>query len=191
MTTQKFGIRGAGSAAAGLALTVGTVSTLIAQHHQLKKLRLRLERREQADRSEQAGRSEQQRHVDLANQQRLQWELLSKAMEDPALAAVLDTYEGFVPPAKHRQFLFANALYTNALLAYRLGNVSRMELFGHLRGTLQNPIFREYWKVTRSARASLEEGSVEAQVGRMVDHLIHELDEADTEEWWVVGTPPE
>ncbi|MFF3644584.1 DUF6082 family protein [Streptomyces sp. NPDC002564] len=185
MATQKSWIRGAGSAAAGLALTVGTVSTLIAQHHQLKMLRLRLERCERTD------RSEQQRHVNLANQQRLQWELLSKAMEDPALAAVLDTYEDPVPPAKHRQFLFANALYTNALLAYRIGNVSRMELFGHLRGTLQNPIFREYWEVTRAARASLEDDSVEARVGRMVDHLIHELDEADTEEWWVVGTPPE
>lgn len=185
MATQKFRIRGAGSTAAGLALTVGTVSALIAQQHQLKKLRLRLQRCEQTD------RSDQQRHIDLANQQRLQWELLSKAMEDPELAAVLDTHEGAVPPTKHRQFLFANALYTNALLAYRIGNVSRVELFGHLRGTLQNPIFREYWEVTRAARASLEEGSVEARVGRMVDHLIQELDDADTEEWWVVGTPPE
>ncbi|WP_369693007.1 DUF6082 family protein [Streptomyces luteocolor] len=173
------------AAAAGLALTVGTVGALINQQHQLKKLRLRIYRYEQTD------RSEQQRHIDLANQQRLQWELLSKAMEDPALAAVLDTYEGSVPPAKHRQFLFANALYTNALLAYRIGNVSRAELFGHLRGTLQNPIFREYWEATRPARASLGEDSVEARIGRMVDELVHDLDEADTEEWWVVGTPPE
>ncbi|MFG2501973.1 DUF6082 family protein [Streptomyces sp. NPDC048441] len=185
MATQSFGVWGAGPAAAGLALTLGTVGALIAQHHQLKKLRLRLERCEQTD------QCEQQRHVDLANQQQLQWELLSKAMEDPTLAAVLDTYEGSVPPAKHRQFLFANALYTNALLAYRIGNVSRVELFGHLRGTLQNSIFREYWEVTRAARASLEEDSIEAQVGKMVDNLIHDLDEADTGEWWVVGKPPE
>ncbi|QES44289.1 hypothetical protein DEJ49_27760 [Streptomyces venezuelae] len=186
MTTQKAWLRGVGpAAAAGLALTVGALGVLLNQQHQLKKLRMRLDRCEQKD------RGEPQRHIDLANQQRLQWELLSKAMEDPTLAAVLDTSEGSLPHAKHRQFLFANALYTNALLAYRIGNVSRVELFGHLRGTLQNPIFREYWEVTRDARASLEENSVEAQVGRMVDHLIQDLDESDTEEWWVVGTPPE
>ncbi|MEV5981745.1 DUF6082 family protein [Streptomyces sp. NPDC052114] len=182
------------AAAAGLALTVGTFGALINQQNQLKKLRLRLERCEQTvrlERCEQTDRGEQQRHIDLANQQRLQWELLSKAMEDPTLAAVLDTYDGSVPPAKHRQFLFANAVYTNALLAYRIGNVSRVELFGHLRGTLQNPIFREYWEATRAARASLVEDSVEAQIGRMVDELVHDLDEADTEEWWVVGTPPQ
>ncbi|MFB7334225.1 DUF6082 family protein [Streptomyces adustus] len=132
-----------------------------------------------------------QQHVNLANQQRLHWELLSKAMEDPTLAAVLDTHGGTITPEKHRQFLFANAVYTNALLAYRIGNVDRAELFGHLRGTVQNPIFREYWEATRAARASLEQNSVEAQVGRMLDGLIHDLDDADTDEWWVVGEPPE
>ncbi|MFF5497104.1 DUF6082 family protein [Streptomyces aquilus] len=155
---------------AGLAVAVGI---LIAQQRRLQQL------------------SEQQRHIDLANQQRLQWELLSKAMGDPDLAAVLDTHKGVVPPHKHRQFLFANAVYTNALLAYRNGVVDRAELFGHLRGTVQNPIFREYWEATRAARASLAPNSVEAQVGRMLDGLIHDLDEADTEEWWVVGEPPE
>ncbi|MET8683317.1 DUF6082 family protein [Streptomyces sp. NPDC004732] len=173
------------AAAAGLAFTVGAASAFLSQQHQLKGLKLRLDRCEQKD------RSEHQRHVDLANQQRLHWELLSKAMEDPSLAAVLDTSGGTIPPGKHRQFLFANALYTNALLSYRIGNVSRVQLFGHLRGTLQNPIFREYWEMTRAARASLEEDSIEAQVGRMVDNLLHDLDEADTDEWWVVGTPPD
>ncbi|MFG2785543.1 DUF6082 family protein [Streptomyces prunicolor] len=135
--------------------------------------------------------NEQQHHTNLANQQRLHWELLSKAMEDPALAAVLDTHNGAIAPEKYRQFLFANALYTNALLSYRIGNVNRAELFGHLRGTVQNPVFREYWEATRTARASLAENSVEARVGRMLDGLIRDLDEADTDEWWVVGEPPE
>lgn len=182
MTTQKHWIRGAGSAAvAGLACT----AALLVQQRRLRELRLRLAEHEEAD------RSEQQRHGHLAHQQRLQWELLNRAMGDPDLAAVLDTFGGTIPPAKHRQFLFANALYTNALFAYRLGNITRSELFGHVRGTLQNPIVREYWEATRAARASLEETSIEAQIGRMVDRLIHELDEADTDEWWVVGDPPE
>ncbi|MFI8933597.1 DUF6082 family protein [Streptomyces sp. NPDC053474] len=75
--------------------------------------------------------------------------------------------------------------------AYRVGNITRSELLGHVRGTLQNPIVREHWEATRTARASLEETSVEAQIGRMVDRLIRELDEAETDEWWVVGDPPE
>ena len=32
--------------------------------------------------------------------------------------------------------------------------------------------------------------STESRVGGMVDGLIKDLDEADTDEWWVVGTPP-
>lgn len=178
MATQKFGVRGCGSAAvAGLATAVA-IGAAYAQHRKFKQLqKTRL--------------STEQQHTNLANQQRLQWELLSKAIEDPALAAVLDTHNGAIPPDKYRQFLFANALYTNALLAYRIGNVNRAELFGHLRGTVQNPIFREYWEATRAARASLEQNSVEAQVGHMLDGLIRDLDETDTEEWWVVGEPPE
>ncbi|WP_221349087.1 DUF6082 family protein [Streptomyces beigongshangae] len=174
MATRNFGTQGCGStAAAGLTFTVG-IGVLIAQQWHSRRLRLN-----------------EQQHINLANQQRLHWELLSKALEDPALAAVLDTHKGTIPSDKYRQFLFANAVYTNALLAYRIGNVNRAELFGHLRGTVQNPIFREYWEVTRPARASLEASSVEAQVGRMMDNLINDLDEADTEEWWVVGDPPE
>ncbi|MFJ3773288.1 DUF6082 family protein [Streptomyces sp. NPDC090075] len=163
--------------AVGLAAVAAAAATVIAQQRQQKRRDRQL--------------SDAQQHVNLANQQRLHWELLSKAMEDPALARVLDAYGGTIAPEKHRQYLFANALYTNALLAYRIGNVNRAELFGHLRGTVQNPIFREYWEATRAARASLEQNSVEAQVGRMMDGLIRDLDEADTDEWWVVGEPPE
>ncbi|KAA0922190.1 DUF6082 family protein [Streptomyces apricus] len=172
MATQNFA-RGCGSAAAVGLTFAAAIGVLVVQQRQSRRLRL----------------SEQ--HINLANQQRLHWELLSKALEDPALAAVLDTHDGAIPSAKYRQFLFANALYTNALLAYRIGNVNRAELFGHLRGTVQNPIFREYWEVTRPARASLEASSIEAQVGRLMDNLINDLDEADTDEWWVVGDPHE
>lgn len=135
--------------------------------------------------------AERQHHADLARQQRLQWELLSKAMEDPALAAVLDTHNGAVPAPKHRQFLFANALYTNALLAYRIKVVTWEELHGYLRITCQNQIFREYWEATRPSRSSLISSSDEARVGRMVDGIIENLAEADTDEWWVVGEPPD
>ncbi|MCW8095908.1 DUF6082 family protein [Streptomyces tauricus] len=174
MATQNFGIQGCSSAAAAGVAFAAAIGVLVAQQRQSRRVRL-----------------SEQRHINLANQERLHWELLSKAMEDPTLAAVLDTHDGAIPPEKHRQYLFANALYTNALLAYRIGNINRAEFFGHLRNTLQNPIFREYWEVSRPARASLVADSVEAQVGRMMDGLINDLDEADTDEWWVVGDPPE
>jgi hypothetical protein len=54
---------------------------------------------------------------------------------------------------------------------------------------LQNPIVREYWYATQPHRASLA-GTEEAEVGLLVDDLLRQLDEADTEEWWVVGDPP-
>ncbi|WP_327352937.1 DUF6082 family protein [Streptomyces sp. NBC_01304] len=178
MVTQKYGMRRLGSAVlAGIAGTAGAMTLLLARQRRCDELQLRLDRLERG----------QARHADLAVQQRLQFDLLSKAMDDPDLAAVLDTYEGNVPPVKHRQFLFANAMYTNALLAYRVGIVSQDEFIGYVRGMLQNVVFREYWDTTRYERLTLDDASDEAELGRKVDELAHLLDEAETEEWWVVG----
>jgi hypothetical protein len=134
--------------------------------------------------------AETQRRTNFAHQQRLHWELLSKAMDDPDLAEVLDAYNGTVSPRKQRQFLFANALYTNALCYYRMGNMTREEFFGFARSMLQNPVFREYWYATHPHRATLIDTSEEAKLGRMVDDLLVQLEETDIDEWWVVGEPP-
>jgi hypothetical protein len=120
---------------------------------------------------------------------RLHFDLLCKAMDDPTLTAVLDTYDSDVSSEKQRQFLFANALYINALHAHRIGAISLQELFGHLRVMCQNQVFREYWEATRHHRASLGT-SPESRLGRMVDGLIRDLDDSDADEWWVVGEPP-
>jgi hypothetical protein len=161
MATQKFGIRGFGSAAqANLAAAVKAVAR-------------------------------RRRRAALTEQHRLHFDLLCKAMDDPALAAVLDTYESAVEPQKQRQFLFANVLYVNALYYYRIGAMNQAELYGHLRIICQNQIFREYWEATRPHRKSLPSASEEATLGRMMDELVQELDSADTDEWWVVGSPPE
>ncbi|MFC3574906.1 DUF6082 family protein [Streptomyces yaanensis] len=180
MVTRKLGIRGSGAATtAGLAFVVGVVIAVAAQQRRYEELRLRIEHMEQNGRQE----------ARLAEQQRLQSYLLDKALSDPDLAAVMSTIEE-VHPTRRRQYLFANAMYTHALLAYRVGVVNLEELHGHLRVICQNAIFREYWDATRHHRASLKSESVEARVGRMMDALIRDLDEADTEEWWVVGEPP-
>ncbi|MEU9286714.1 DUF6082 family protein [Streptomyces sp. NPDC048275] len=179
MVTLKFGVRRWGSATvAGLAFTAGALVALAAQQRRHKELRLRVAEVERGD---------EQRAI--LDQQRAQQYLLSKAMEDADLAAVYSTVQ-VDSPTRQRQYLFANAMYTNALLAYRVGVVSWEELHGHLRMFCQNPIFRAYWDAHRPHRASLEGNSTEARVGRMVDGLIRDLDEADTEEWWVVGEPP-
>ncbi|MFI8232996.1 DUF6082 family protein [Streptomyces sp. NPDC085900] len=162
MATQKCGVWGFGT----------TVGSVIAAAGAAFALGTQLRR----------NRAQSERH-------RLHFDLLCKAMDDPALAAVLDTYETEVPIDRQRQFLFANALYINALHAHRIGAISRNELFGHLRVMCQNRVFRDYWEATRHHRASLGE-SREAELGRMVDQLIRDLDDADTEEWWVVGEPP-
>ncbi|WP_245766917.1 DUF6082 family protein [Streptomyces colonosanans] len=125
----------------------------------------------------------------LREYHRLQLYLLGKALEDPDLAAVLSTVETD-SPTQRRQYLFANALYSNALFGYRTGVADLEELHGHLRVLVRNVIFREYWEATRHHRASLKTESAEARVGRMVDALSQDLDESDIEEWWVVGEPP-
>ncbi|MEV6944591.1 DUF6082 family protein [Streptomyces sp. NPDC051172] len=183
MATRKFGLRGLRAvASAGVGLAAGAAFTLATQRPALHALRTRIEHLEQA--------AHTQRQTNFAHQQRLHWELLSKAMDDPDLAEVLDAYNGTVPPRKQRQFLFANALYTNALCYYRMGNMTREEFFGFARSMLQNPIFREYWYATRPHRATLVGTSEEAKLGRMVDELLVQLEETDIDEWWVVGEPP-
>lgn len=139
---------------------------------------------------ERLAQAAQRRNAALTEQHRLHFDLLCKAMGDASLAAVLNTYEEEIPPERQRQFLFANALYINALHAHRIGAMSLGELHGHLRVMCQNPIFRHYWDATRHHRASLDRSSDEAKVGRMMDRLDLELQEADTDEWWVVGEPP-
>ncbi|GGM09284.1 hypothetical protein GCM10010129_61490 [Streptomyces fumigatiscleroticus] len=179
MVTQSFGTRDLSAVTStALAFAVGALLATAARQRRYEALRLRVERVERNDR----------RAARLAEQQRLQSYLLDKALDDPDLAAVMSTIDD-ASPTRRRQYLFANAMYTNALLAYRVGVVNQEELHGHLRVICQNAIFREYWDATRHHRASLKDGSTEARVGRMTDALIHDLDESDTEEWWVVGEP--
>ncbi|EFL38684.1 DUF6082 family protein [Streptomyces fungicidicus] len=171
MATQGFGIRGLGSTAwAQLTLTASALAKRSLQHR---------------------------RRAALAEQHRLHFDLLCKAMADPSLAAVLDTYETDVPPEKQRQYLFANALYVNALYFHRIGALTVAELYGHVRVMSRNKIFREYWAATRHHRDSLPTSSDEAALGEMMNTLIEEmetlLEDADDEreEWWVVGETPD
>ncbi|MGI3199705.1 DUF6082 family protein [Streptomyces sp. GLT-R25] len=71
-----------------------------------------------------------------------------------------------------------------------MGNISREEFFGFVRGLLQNPIVRDYWRAGQHQRATMADESDEAKLGRMVDELLRQLEEADIDEWWVVGEPP-
>ncbi|MFD9795428.1 DUF6082 family protein [Streptomyces sp. NPDC059070] len=115
------------------------------------------------------------RRLALADQHRLHFDLLSKAMDDPDLAAVLDTFTEEVPPRKQRQFLYANALYSNVVHAYRTGSTSEVEIGGHLRVICRSPIFREYWELTRQHRAVLDHSSQEARLGRQVDEIVENI----------------
>ncbi|MBT2413680.1 hypothetical protein J7I94_24515 [Streptomyces sp. ISL-12] len=130
------------------------------------------------------------RRKSLAHQQRMHWELLTRAIDDPSLAEVIDTYDKDIPLERRRQFFYANAWYVYLYHVHRAGLLDREELYAALREFFQSPVFREYWEASRHMRASLSETSEEARMGHMVDGLVQDLDEADTDEWWVVGTPP-
>ncbi|WP_306318105.1 MULTISPECIES: DUF6082 family protein [unclassified Streptomyces] len=135
--------------------------------------------------------SEERRRLARAHQQRMHWELLSKAIDDPDLAAVIDTFDVDLSPAKRRQMLYANLWYINAFHLYESGLLDRKGVFGHLRELFQSPYICEYWEITRPHRAALDPTSTEAEIGRMAEELFNEIQAAsDTEEWWVVGEPP-
>ncbi|MYS43131.1 DUF6082 family protein [Streptomyces sp. SID8499] len=181
MATQKKGTGRFGSAATGLLLATAAL-TLAARQRRLEAERLAARRLELEELSS--------RRTALRHQQRMHWELLARAIDDPSLAAVINTYDAGIPVEKRRQFLYANAWYVNLYHLHRAGLLDERELFGRLREIFQNPVMREYWEASKEQRATLEHASDEARIGRMVDGLIRDLDEADTDEWWVVGTPP-
>ncbi|GAA3875374.1 DUF6082 family protein [Streptomyces lacrimifluminis] len=181
MATEKYSAGRLGSTALTLLLTAASV-TLAARQRRLEEARLherRLELEELAI-----------RRKTLAHQQRMQWELLARAIDDPSLAAVIDTYDKNIPAEKRRQFFYANAWYVHLYHLYKAGILDREELYRHLREFFQSPLFREYWEASKKQRASLNESSDEARIGQMVDNLVIDLDDADTDEWWVAGTPP-
>ncbi|MFB6641592.1 DUF6082 family protein [Streptomyces chartreusis] len=128
---------------------------------------------------------------DVTTAYRMRLQLLMKAIDDPELAATLDTYDTPVSAPRLRQYLFCDALYMQLLLAYQTGTLNREELYGKARLLLYNSIFREYWHASRHQRASLAAHSVESEIGRLIDGLAQMMDEADTAEWWVAGHPPE
>lgn len=181
MATQKNTAGRLGSAAAGLLLATATV-TLIVRQRRLEEARLQVKRLELEELAS--------RRAAVAHQQRMHWELLAKAIDDPSLAAVIDTYDKNIPAEKRRQFFYANAWYVNLYHLYEAGILDQEELFGRLREIFQSPVLREYWEASKGQRATLKESSDEARIGRIVDGLIRDLDEADTDEWWVVGNPP-
>ncbi|MCG8964858.1 hypothetical protein JRC61_03795 [Streptomyces sp. CL12-4] len=181
MVTRKNVMGRFGSAAAGM-LLVTAGATLAARQRRLDAARLHAR---QLELEEVAIRRESLRH-----QQHMHWELLTRALDDASLAEVIDTYDKSIPAEKRRQFFYANAWYVNLYHIHQAGLIDREELYGHLREFLQNSIFREYWEASRHMRAALNETSAEARMGLLVDNLVRELDEADTDEWWVVGTPP-
>ncbi|MGW3477437.1 DUF6082 family protein [Streptomyces althioticus] len=178
MGTQKFGFL----AGASLGFLAGTLGVMAAQRRRIDSLQTRVGQLEQD--------AESHRHANLATQQSLHWQLLSKAIDDPDLAEVLDVFESATSPQQRRQFLFANALYTNQVFAYRVGNTTLEEFFGFMRGLFQNPIMRDYWYAGRHQRATIDDDSDEAKLGHLVDDLLRQLEDADSEEWWVVGEPP-
>ncbi|MFC7844049.1 DUF6082 family protein [Streptomyces sp. NPDC057382] len=182
MATRKYGVRGLRAAAtAGLGMAAGALTAMAAQRRTVNALHARVEELEE--------RCRKQQSANLLQQQRQHWEMLSKAIDNPELAEVLDIFERPVTPQRRRQYLFANALYTNLLCYYRIGNMGRDEFFKHVRGLFQNPIMQEYWYATQQQRASLT-GTEEAELGQLVDDLLLQLEESDTDEWWVVGEPP-
>ncbi|MFF3465926.1 DUF6082 family protein [Streptomyces sp. NPDC001984] len=181
MATRKNAAGRLGSVTAGLLLATATL-TLAARQRRLEAERLQTRRLELEELAS--------RRSALAHQQRMHWELLARAIDDPSLAAVIDTYDTSIPAEKRRQFFYANAWYVNLYHLHKAGLLDEKELFGRLREIFQNPVMREYWEASKGQRATLKQSADEARIGRMVDGLIQDLDEADTDEWWVVGNPP-
>ncbi len=71
-----------------------------------------------------------------------------------------------------------------------MGNMSREEFFGFARSMLQNPVFREYWYATRPIGRPSSTAPTKPGSDAWSTIFCVQLEEADIDEWWVVGDPP-
>ncbi|MGW7416833.1 DUF6082 family protein [Streptomyces sp. NPDC054863] len=120
----------------------------------------------------------------LIEKHHLHSELLYRAMDDPQLAEVLDTYESDISPEHHRQFLYANIVYGNVLHYCRIGIMNTDEALGHMRGICRSRAFRDFWDATQHHRDSLPADSQEARLGQLVDPIVTRASEQN-DNWWV------
>ncbi|WP_158013145.1 DUF6082 family protein [Streptomyces sp. Root369] len=125
-------------------------------------------------------RTAQQRH----------YALLRQALDDPEMGAFVDSQSDSISPQTRRQYLFANAMYANAVLAWRAGAMDRDEVLRFLRSLARNPVFRSYWVASAEHRVNLPEDSHGAEAARMVEELLQEFNQPSDDEWWVVGEVP-
>jgi len=128
---------------------------------------------------------EELRNANRIQLHRLFGEQLERAIDDPSFADVLGV-PGGVSLERRRQLAFANKQYVLILLSYRIGDIDRGELLGHLKYLSKSPVFAEYWQRSSEARSSLPKESLEARIGRAVDAVMDER-LGDLEEWWVTG----
>ncbi|MFG2729127.1 DUF6082 family protein [Streptomyces canus] len=130
--------------------------------------------------------AEEMHRANLIQTKFLYVEQMDRSLDDPVLAASLSTLS-HTSDNKRRQMLFANRHYGLLLLSYRIGDMDRSELLGHLKVLSMNSVFVEYWRLTSEHRRQLPPDSLEARTGRAVDAVMKErLD--DLEEWRIVGT---
>lgn len=132
-----------------------------------------------------ASLTEELRNANLIQLHRITAAQTESALADPALAEALSTLAD-QSARKRRQLIFANMEYANIVLNHRVGAIGWAELIGHVRVLCRNPVFQEYWELTRDQRKSLPGESLEAKVGKAVDVIMDELGD-DPDEWWVVG----
>jgi hypothetical protein len=133
--------------------------------------------------------AEEIRNANLLQLHRIAAAQMERAMADPALAEAVSTLPN-LSERRRRQLLFVNTQYTSIVLHHRVGAMGWGELIGHLRVLCRNPVFDDYWEMTREHRRSLPRESLEARVSEAVDVIVEGLRD-DPEEWWVVGPPDE
>jgi hypothetical protein len=136
-----------------------------------------------------ASLTEELRNANLIQLHRIAEAQTERAIADPMLAEAMSTLPN-LSDGKRRQLLFVNMQYAKIMLNHRVGAIGWGELLGHVRVLCRNPVFQDYWELTRDHRKSLPSESLEAKVGKAVDVIMDELGD-DPDEWWVVGSGTE
>jgi uncharacterized membrane protein len=147
--------------------------TLWVQFRELRMQRdeLRLQREAMVQSQEELRRSAE------ASMRALHLELIRMAINDAELAMLWPELAPNVPAERSRQFLYANLILQHHDMIARVGDRSRDQVRASVRFSFMNPIVREYWVASASARRAVNvPGSPTSEFDELCEEVYQELE---------------
>jgi hypothetical protein len=155
----------------GVVALFALVGTFVIQYRELRRQHAELQIQRQAITLAQRalGRTAE------AEVRKLHVQLVKMSLDDPELAEVWPRLTPGLPPARLRQYLFANLILQHVATALTIGDITEEHAKAAVRYMFTSPLMREYWAATRADREqTVVQGTRWADFVRLTDEVFSE-----------------